>query len=53
VKQKNLAMLRAVSRDSSSSKFNGLLRMTLLNVLRRLCVDSHEEEGKVTGEETE
>jgi len=31
----------------------GLLRMTLLNILRRLCVDSHEEARKVIGRETE
>ena len=45
-------MRRTMSRDSSSSKFNGLLRMTL-NTLRRLYVDSHGEAGKVIGEKTE
>ena len=45
-KGKNPVMLGTVSRDSLSSKFNWAPRMTLLNALRRLYVDSH---GEATG----
>ena len=42
-KGKNPVMGGPVSRDSSSSEFDWAPRMTLLNTLRRLYVDSHEE----------
>jgi hypothetical protein len=42
-KGKNTVILGTVSRDSLSSEFNWAPRMILLNALRRLYVDSHEE----------